>query len=110
MKLVGRRGSPRYTARMNPQERQDLQNATVDLLGKQKPLSAAELQQLRQSTAIVSDLSSHYDPLRWRMDIELIDAVRLLNLSSTRLMIAGIAVALVGVSASLAQIIIALRK
>ena len=95
----------------------DEQRAIIaDILGKQQKLTATDLQRLRSSGAGVSLLSSKSDYFVFRMEIELIDAIRALDETSTKLIkqtnlltavILGLTV--VGVVTAVIQVFVALR-
>jgi hypothetical protein len=90
---------------MNEQEKIDRRTAVVGLLGRHQPLSKDDLQELRESTVVADDLGGgdRYGWLRWRMDIELIDAILQLNASSTRLAIVGWCLTVIGVALAALQ-------
>jgi uncharacterized protein with PhoU and TrkA domain len=75
------------------------------IFDKKAPFTRDDIQFIRQHAEEVRDLSSRLDQVAFRTQIELIDAIRALNTSTTRLMWVAIAVAVVGVLVSSAQII-----
>ena len=83
----------------------DRELAVQQLLGKQQPFTRADIQNLRESPGAITLLNQQ--SVMFRADIELIDAMIVLNTSTTRLMWVAIAVAVVGVLVSTAQIVAA---
>lgn len=86
---------------MNEQERIDRTNLVKEVLGQNRTFSTEDLEVLRQNVGMYPYLSSNADPIRWRMDIELLDSIQTLNRTSTFLAKVGIVVASVGVLAAL---------
>jgi hypothetical protein len=82
----------------------DREVAVQELLGKQRPFTRADIQTLRNPGAITL---LNQQSVMFRAEIELIDAMIVLNTSTTRLMWVAIAVAVMGVLVSAAQIIAA---
>jgi hypothetical protein len=100
---------------MNPLEGQAA--AIKQVLGKERKLTGADLQILRTNTAAVSHITGKSDYFVFRMEIELIDAIRSLDESSAELIkktnwLTGVILALTGVGILLAavQIVIAARS
>jgi hypothetical protein len=93
---------------MNEQEKIDQQNNVKDVLNKKLPLTAVDLQILRESAGIVAYLTSHHDPLAWRMEIEHLDSIRRLDETSSKLATIGIVVAGVAAAGTIAGVLIAL--
>ena len=73
-------------------------------------LPAGELQALRGAGAVLGYFVSHPDPVRFHMDVELIDSIRLLNKSSTRLMFTAIAISFLGIILAAAQVVVVMRR
>ena len=90
---------------MQEQERIDRTNKIKHLLGKNSSLSNEEIQVLRENVCVYPYLVSNSDPVRWRMEIELLEAIQKLNRTSTYLMAVGIAVAVVGVLVTVAGLL-----
>jgi len=91
------RVAPTKREGMEEQERIDRTNVVKGLLGKNRSLSPEDIQVLRENIIVYPYLASNSDPIRWRMEIELLDSIQKLNRTSTQLMVVGIAVAVVGV-------------
>jgi hypothetical protein len=91
------------------QQEQDWRNEVVLILEKQKKLSKDDLQALRERTIVAPWLSGKKDAFSWRMDIELIDAIRSLDETSSFLATVGIVVAIVGALFTLLQVLIAIK-
>lgn len=90
------------------QERIDQQRKVKEVLNKNLPLMADDLQTLRESAGIVAYLTSNHDPIAWRMEIEFLDAVRKLDESSTRLSTVGNRLAFVATVATVIGVFIAI--
>lgn len=84
----------------------DQTKAVREVLEKNQPLAEIDLQVLRENTAAASGLSSKADYFSFRMEIELIDAIRKLNETSTRLARVGIWVTCVGVGLAFLQVLL----
>lgn len=64
----------------------DEQSAAIkQVLGKEQKLTASDLQTLRQNTGAAQSMSSKSDYFVFRMEIELIDAIRALDDTSAKL-------------------------
>jgi hypothetical protein len=72
---------------MTEQQKTQQQLKATAVLAKQQPLTKDDLQILRESTGIIGYLTSHHDPIKWRMEIELIDCIRKLDKTSSFLTI-----------------------
>lgn len=72
---------------MTEEQKTQQQLRATAVLEKQQPLTKDDLQVLRESTGIIGYLTSHHDPIKWRMEIELIDSIRKLDRTSSFLTI-----------------------
>jgi hypothetical protein len=79
--------------------------AVQELLNKHRPFAQEDIQVLRENPGAVTLLNTQ--SVMFRAEIELIDAMIVLNTSTTRLMWVAIGVAIVGVLMSAAQIVAA---
>ncbi len=91
--------------------------AIRQVLRKEQKLTADDLQILRKNTAGVAVMSGRSDYLVFRMEVELIDAIRALDEASAKLITTTnrltaviLAVTVVGVVLAVIQIVLAVRS
>ena len=81
-------------------------DAFVAVRDKQQPFTKEDLQVLRETSDVASGIGGH---VMFRMEVELIDAIRKLNRSSTVLAVVGIFVGVVGLILTATQICLRYR-
>jgi hypothetical protein len=91
------------------QEIQDKRNELTELLSRNEKLTKADIQAFRSGGIAVSHMTAKHDAVSMRMEIELIDAIRSLDETSSFLSKVGIGVTFVGAAFTLLQVLIAFK-